>query len=75
MMLWVPISLLVQLIILKPVGKPSESIKFLKICSDHVQSFMGRVEMNVRHLLNFPTTIITKQALGCLHLKPCMAEL
>ena len=72
MMPWVPSSHLAQPIILKPVDKPSELTKFLKICSDHVQLFMERVGMNVCPLLNFPTTIVTKQVLGCHHLKLCM---
>ena len=72
MMLWALISLLAQLIILKQVDKPSESIKFLKICSDRVQLFMEKVGMNVCLFLSFHTTIVTKQVLGCLYLKLCM---
>ena len=72
MMPWVPNSLLPQLIILRPVDKPSEWIKFLKICLDHVPLFMGRVGMNVYPLLNFLTIIVIKQVLECNHLKVCM---
>ena len=53
-------------------GQTERVNQILEICSDRVQSFMRKVGMNAYPLLNFPTTIVIKQVLGCPHLKSCM---